>query len=119
MIGSQLKYLRCKNKYTISQLCELIGINQNTYSKYERDERDVSTATLNKIADFYGVTTDYLLGRDTGEPESINCLPDKANMIALEKEILDNYMTLPESTRNELMEFLYESVKKVQSESDN
>ena len=64
MIGTRLKELRSKSGLTISGLCEKLQMNQNTYAKYERDERDVSTETLSKLADFYGVTTDYLLGRE-------------------------------------------------------
>ncbi len=118
-ISKKLKTLRTEHGYTIQALSDSIGIAVRTYQNYEYGQREISTEVLYKIADFYGVTTDYLLGRDNGEPESINCLPDKANMTALEKKILDNYMTLPESTRKELMEFLHKSVKEVQSESDN
>ena len=114
MIGSKLKHLRCQNKYTVSQLCELIKMNPNTYAKYEREERDVSTDILNMFADFYGVTTDYLLGRETGEPDSIDKLAGEFNMTALEKKILDNYLSLPKSMRSDLMEFLHKSVKEVQ-----
>ena len=64
MIGTKLKELRTKKGLTIANLCEQLKMNQNTYAKYERDERDVSTETLSKIADLYGVTTDYLLGRE-------------------------------------------------------
>ena len=64
MIGTKLKELRTKRGLTIAGLCNELQMNQNTYAKYERNERDVSTDTLSSIADFYGVTTDYLLGRE-------------------------------------------------------
>ena len=70
MIGTKLKELRTKKGFTIAQLCDELQMNQNTYAKYERDERDVSTETLSKLADFYHVTTDYLLGRDEKTAES-------------------------------------------------
>lgn len=117
MIGTVLKDLRQKKGFTITQLCDVIGMNQNTYAKYERGERDVSTETLSKFADFYGVTTDYLLGRETGEPETLDKLAGEFNMSALEKEILDNYLSLPEDMRGDLMEFLQKSVQKVMEES--
>lgn len=119
MIGSTLKELRLKHKYTISQLCERINLNQNTYAKYEREERDVSTDTLNMFADFYNVTTDYLLGRETGEADALDTLAMEFNMSALEKKIIDNYLSLPENMRTDLMEFLHKSVKEVQNESDD
>lgn len=117
MIGAKLKYLRNKQKYTIAQLCEQTGLNQNTYAKYEREERDVSTDILNKFADFYGVTTDYLLGRDTGEPSPLDKLTTEFNMSALEKKIVENYLALPPSMRGDLMEFLQKSVDEVKNEN--
>ncbi|GEM_PF-247409 len=119
MIGYKLKELRSKKSLTIAQVSELLGINTNTYAKYERCERDVSTDTLSKFADFYGVTTDYLLGRETGEPETLDKLVGEFNMSALEKEILDNYLSLPKDMRSDLMEFLQKSVKKVMEENES
>ncbi len=117
MIGSKLKFLRCQKKYTVVQLCELLDMSPNTYAKYEREERDVSTETLSMFADFFGVTTDYLLGRDTGEPDTIDKLAAEFNMSALEKKIVDNYLSLPESMRSDFMEFLDKSVKEVMREN--
>ena len=74
---------------------------------------------LSKLADFYGVTADYLLGRDTGEPEPLDQLAAEFNMTALEKKIVENYLSLPESMRGDLMEFLRKTVKEVQEENGN
>lgn len=63
MIGERLKELRTKRNLTIAQTAEALGMNANTYAKYERNERDVSTEGLCKIAEFYDVSADYLLGR--------------------------------------------------------
>lgn len=117
MIGIKLKELRQRNNYTVSQLCDLLSMSTNTYAKYEREERDVSTDILNKFADFYGVTTDYLLGRESGEPDTLDTLAAEFNMSALEKKIVDNYLSLPKSMRGDLMEFLRKTVKEVQDES--
>ena len=119
MIGSKLKELRNKHKYTISQVCELLDFNPNTYAKYERDERDVSTETLSKLASFYHVSTDYLLGRDNGEQTALDELAGQFNMSLLEKKIVENYFELPEKTRGDLMEFLSRTVKEVAAESKN
>ena len=119
MIGIKLKELRQRNGYTVSQLCDLLSMSTNTYSKYEREERDVSTDTLNKFADFYGVTTDYLLGRETGEPTPLDKLAAEFNMSALEKKIVDNYLSLPQEMRGDFMDFLYKTVSEVRNENGN
>ena len=91
----------------------------SAYQKYENGTRDVSTEMLSKLADLFNVTTDYLLGRNTGEPDTIDQLAGEFNMTALEKKILDNYLSLPQSMRTDLMDFLHKAVKEVQAENDD
>lgn len=43
--------------------------DQSLYSKYERGERPIPIDIINKLADFYGTSVDYLIGRtDQIEP---------------------------------------------------
>ena len=42
---------------------ELIGLNKSALAKYERGERLPGADALRKIADYYEVSTDYILGR--------------------------------------------------------
>lgn len=115
-----LKHLRKKAGYNSGQeFCKAANISFNTYQNYEAGKRTPTAEILIKIADFYGVTTDYLLGRNTGEPEPIEVLASRFDMTALEKEILDNYLALPKDTRGDMMEFLQKSVKKVLEKSDS
>ena len=44
-------------------LAEMLGVRQTTYSKYELGKINVPVEMLIKIADFYDVTLDYLVGR--------------------------------------------------------
>lgn len=104
MIGYKLKELRLKKSLTIAQVSEMLGINTNTYAKYERCERDVSTDTLSKFADFYGVTTDYLLGREPA-PNPFAELNLRAED---ETAVMEKFMSLPESFRACALELLRE-----------
>ncbi len=45
------------------ELAEYLHISQNTYSQYETGQRQVPLELLCKIADFFGVSTDYILER--------------------------------------------------------
>lgn len=117
-IKDNLISIRESKGYSKRTVSEMTGIPYTTYIKYESGERkDVSMSALCLLADFYGVTTDYLLGRETGEPETLDKLGSEFNMSALEKEILDNYLSLPKDMRGDLMDFLQKSVKKVMNES--
>ena len=44
-------------------LAKLLNCTQACYSHYESGKRDIPTEVLTKLADFYSVSTDYLLGR--------------------------------------------------------
>lgn len=103
MIGAKLKELRTKNRFTIAQLCDELQMNQNTYAKYERDERDVSTETLSKLADFYHVTTDYLLGRESSIPDPIDTLAAQYGLNLTSKAVLAAYLYMEEKERANLL----------------
>ena len=59
----RLRDLREDKDLSQKQLAEIIGMSQTGYSKYETGENDIPTQTLLKIADFYGTSVDYILGR--------------------------------------------------------
>lgn len=63
-----LKQLRKERKMTQLELSEKTGINQAVISKYESGERTPTTEKLIILADFYGVSVDYMIGR-TGKRE--------------------------------------------------
>lgn len=65
MIGSKLKNLRLKKNYTVKYVCDALNIPNRTYRGYELDESTPHVETICKIADFYAVSVDWLLGRDT------------------------------------------------------
>ena len=58
-----IRNLRIDNGYTQKQIAEQLGISQNTYSQYELGILNYPVDALIILADFYGVSVDYLLGR--------------------------------------------------------
>ena len=48
---------------THMKVADYLRCDQSLYSKYEREERAIPVELLDKLADFYGVSVDYLLGR--------------------------------------------------------
>ena len=58
-----LKQLRTENNLTQSQIAKEINISQRAYAFYEKGERDPSIETLIKLADYYKVPLDILVGR--------------------------------------------------------
>lgn len=61
--GERIKELRKQKGLTQRQMAESFGITERNYQRYEATDSP-SNDTLIKLADFFGVTTDYLLGRN-------------------------------------------------------
>ncbi len=72
-LSKRIKQLRELKGLTQSQLAEILGIKNQTVSNYESGEREPSYDILLKLADCFGVTTDYLFGRTNIER---NMLPE-------------------------------------------
>jgi len=58
-----IRSLRIDSGYTQQQIADYLNIKQNTYSQYEVGTLHYPVDALMKLADFYGVSVDYLLGR--------------------------------------------------------
>lgn len=61
----RLQMLREKKRISRKVLSELCGLASDSIRRYERGEREPSMESLVLIADFFEVSVDYLLGRDT------------------------------------------------------
>lgn len=64
----RIRDLREDHDLTQAQMGELLSCSQRVYSNYERGDIDIPTAILIKLADYYQVSTDYLLNR-TNTPQ--------------------------------------------------
>ena len=63
-IGERLKDLRTAQKLTLEQLSAEVGISKSALGKYESDNgKDISPYSILVLADYYGVSCDYLMGR--------------------------------------------------------
>ena len=84
-----LKLLRKSFNLTLQQLAEELGTSNQVLSRYERGEREADYETLAKIARFFNVSIDYLLGfKSATTPEPLPLPLD-------ETELLQNFRKLP------------------------
>lgn len=74
MLGERLKKLRIDKKLTQEQLGEKINVTKVSISGYENGNRSPDTETLQRLANYFNVSTDYLLGR-TDNPNPPGELP--------------------------------------------
>ena len=65
----RLRDIREDLDLTQVKIAAFLGCTQQTYSRYERGEAQMSYETLCRLADYFGTSVDYLLGRtDVREP---------------------------------------------------
>lgn len=84
MNTDNLKAIRKKSGKTQKEVAEGIGIGQGTYKNYETGAREPNNATLVAIANYFDVTTDYLLGREqTASTESLRLNKIKEHIDAI------------------------------------
>lgn len=64
----KLKELRKQMGKTQADIARYLGISYQAYAHYEAGRRDPDPHSLNKLADYFGVSVDYLLGRKEPDP---------------------------------------------------
>lgn len=80
MVGDKIKECRKRKGLTREQLADALGIQARTLGSYEQETRSLPLDTLTAIADYFNVTTDYLLGRDMNRQE----IPEPTSIAAHE-----------------------------------
>ena len=64
MLHEQIRRLRTAHGITQVELAHRLGVSKQSVSNWESNNIQPSIELLEKIADLFGVTTDYLLGRE-------------------------------------------------------
>lgn len=76
MFHERLKRLRKERNLTQQDMADFLGITRQGYAKYENGHAETDLETLKKLANFFNVTTDYLIGNVDNEPD-IDSLTDE------------------------------------------
>lgn len=82
-IGYRISELRKQAGMSQFQLAKVLDIAASTLGMYETGKREPSIKVMQRIADYFGVTTDYLLGRPAEKKEKDSNSVDLADMDAL------------------------------------
>ena len=79
MKGNRIKRLREEKQMKQDELAKILSISPSAIGMYERDEREPNDELTLKLAEYFNVTTDYLLGKsDIRNPEELDT--DKINI---------------------------------------
>lgn len=104
--AERLKYERLRSNLNQEELACKIGLGRTSISKYENGRQIPEMITLEKLADFFNVSIDYLLGK-------IDSRNDKDVTIALHSDY--DYKDLPDEARKEIenyIEYIKQKYKK-------
>lgn len=74
MFAKRIRHLRQSRELSQVQLAEKLGVKKQSVSNWENDNIMPSVETLKKAADFFHVSTDYLLGREEKGENSIQAI---------------------------------------------
>jgi transcriptional regulator with XRE-family HTH domain len=85
-LGQRLKILRINKgpKITQEEVAQTIGATRATYSNWEIDRALPDAESLVRLADYYHVTLDYLLGRKTPD-NPVNTLSERIAQLPEDK----------------------------------
>ena len=120
--------LRIQKGLSQKEFGKQIGAAQNTVSNWEKGNRVPDAPTLNKIANFFGVSVDYLLGNDNSTGTNISVVDENKNPIVLDDEaleLIDSLRSNPEMkmlfsvSKNATKEDIIKAVKIIEAIKDN
>lgn len=100
-LSTRLKELRQRRNLRQEQVASLIGVDKSTISAYENNSRQPSFDILLRLANYFHVTTDYLLGQTNIRTVNLSGLTEEEaeiiiNLVmnmARKNELLSNYDT--------------------------
>ncbi|MDD2233648.1 MAG: helix-turn-helix transcriptional regulator [Desulfitobacteriaceae bacterium] len=115
MIGKIIKELRTEKGVTQKELSDYLGLTPKMVSFYENEERFPPQDILNKLADYFSTTVDYILGRSkirelpsndvTELLETLHKRPEMKALFSLSKnatkEDIEKTMKIIEALKNE------------------
>ena len=100
MSANRIRELRKKRNMSQVRLSIELSVSQETISSYENGKYMPSFATLEKLASLFGVSIDYLMGRDDTADEKIPQLTSD------EKDFLNMYRELSSTKKERLIAYL-------------
>lgn len=112
--GLRLKQLRERKRLSQIELANILEVSNGSISKWERNERQPDYETLEKIADFFNTSIDYLLGRsETKDNNNVDfsfSTPQEALSFILKQEMVADFggYDLDNMSDDEIMEMAYD-----------
>ena len=106
-LGDRLRNMRKEKHKTLREVNDETGVNYANLSEIERGEHGCNSSTLQILADYYGCTTDYLLGY-TENPNAIkvNVADNDGKISTIDYILLDKVKGFTVEDMNKVFEYV-------------
>lgn len=105
-LSEKLSTLRKSKNITMTKLAEDIGVSRSLISKYEKGERSPGRDIIVLLAEYFNVSTDYLLGKEYPNPEPPQSPTEKKFIVLARKT-----PNMSEKEHKEFIEFIENSAE--------
>lgn len=100
--GDKIKELRKRRRITQSDLAKIVNVTQDSISLWEMNKRVPDTQYVILLADYFNVSTDFLLGRSDDFGNGV--ISESNEITPEEKELLTLFRGLPNIRRKTVMD---------------
>lgn len=117
MLSQRLQVLRKQKDVTQEELAKYLGVTRPAYSAYEAGKRTPDFNSVEKLATFFNVSVDYLLGR-TDNPKGILDEPSDLEIehILKNNQVMFNGDVMTEEEKEDVLNFIRHVLKRERSE---
>lgn len=103
-MSNRIRELRKKAKITMKELGKQVGAAEGTISHYETGKRQPDIEMLSKLANYFGVTIDYLVGGVESENAEAPLSTDEKNLLDMFKSLSSDEKSFVETMVKSLMD---------------
>ena len=101
----RLKELRKAHKMKQIDIASVINCSQGVYSRYESEEREPPFDIIKKLAEYYGVTIDYLMGADTVQASATAPI-EKAPAATKDDKGMELFAKLTDENKAQVLQYM-------------
>ena len=98
-VNKILRKLRESHHLQISDVADAIGMSRQGYNNYETGSRNPSLDTIVRLAKFYNVSTDYILGVSDSPDNSVVTQDEIKAIDEKAEKLFQSFLQLPNSTK--------------------
>ena len=117
--GEKLQELRKARGWSQEELAGQIHVSRQALSKWESGGAVPDTENIIALSRLFGVTTDYLLGREPAPDDPIEMLSRELNLNLYEKAIVTAYLAMDTKSRTDLVKMVQTVADAVQSGAES